>query len=317
MISIMNPSHKPRADIRLKVLKAASKSAHRYDHLRALSQALTLAILILVPTLGIARVDFWRGNHFVLGHASALKPAIAAVVVGIASLYVVTFLLNIVAARVFCGWGCPVGQVSRFGEAVDTPNLPRMRKLALYAQGALFSAAMVTSVLAWWIDLRMLIDGSPRELAIGWGLLAFGTLGAFIHGRWWSWEFCKSACPIGVYYSFVSPAKHFGIHFRNAKEECIECNACDNVCPVNLAPRDLMEPIESRSGVCIEGAPGRNHCLECGDCVKACEHMTTLRPAFDGAGAPLKLGWFTGPQRQMPAETPAAETPTAEETKTQ
>lgn len=293
------------SNIRLKVLGLTGKNTHRYDRLRTLSQGLTLAILVLVPTLGVARVDFWGGRHFVLGHTAAFKPALAGVIVGIAACYVLTFLLNIVAARLFCGWGCPVGQVSRFGEAVETPGLSRRQRARIYAEGAVFSAALVVSVLAWWIDLRMLALGTPRELFIGWSLIAVGTLGAFAHGRWWRWEFCKSACPIGLYYSFVSPAKYFGIHFRNAKSECIECDACDHVCPVDLNPRDLMTPVSNRTGVSVMEAPGRNHCLECGDCVKACEAMTTFKPAFEGAGAPLKLNWFRGPQR-LDAGDPAA-----------
>ena len=41
-------------------------------------------------------------------------------------------------------------------------------------------------------------------------------------------------------------------------------------------------------------APGRNHCLECGDCVRACEWMVLRK----GEGpVPLLLGFFSGPQR--------------------
>ena len=64
-----------------------------------------------------------------------------------------------------------------------------------------------------------------------------------MHGRYWQWNFCKSACPIGLYYTFMAPATWYGIYFRNSEETCIECNACDNVCPVDLAPRELMNPV--------------------------------------------------------------------------
>ncbi|MCE9590833.1 MAG: 4Fe-4S dicluster domain-containing protein [Planctomycetes bacterium] len=254
----------------------------------------SLAVLAVVPLCGLARVDVWSGRHFLLFHEAPFKHALAGVIIGIAAMYVVTFLSNVVAGRMFCGWGCPVGQVSRFGEAVDVPGLKWKQRLRAETEGALFSAAFVLSVMAWWVDPRVFWMGSPAAMAWAWGMLTVGVVGAYAHGRWWRWEFCKTACPIGLYYSFVSPAKWYGVYFRNQHDSCIECDACDNVCPVDLAPRDLMAAIPARGGVSIADAPGRNHCLECGDCIRACERMIELK----GEGpVPLLLGYHDGPQR--------------------
>ena len=131
-------------------------------------------------------------------------------------------------------------------------------------------------------------------LATGWGLVAAGVAAAWGHGRYWRWKFCMQVCPIGLYYSFVSTAKWFGIHFRNQVGSCIECDACDHVCPVDLKPRDLLTPLPARGGLSIPDAPGRNHCLECGDCVRACEFMIAKRGTGPEA---LLLGYYAGPQR--------------------
>lgn len=287
------------ANIRLKVLKAVAGRSHRYDRWRLLSQSFSLAVLAVVPLSGLAQVDFWGGNHYLLFERAPLRHALAGVITGIAAMYVVTFLSNVVAGRLFCGWGCPVAQVCRFGEALQSN---RGKKSAAYAPGAAYSAAFVLSVLAWWVDPRMLIFGSQKSLLIGWGLFAIGVGGAYLHGRWWRWEFCKSACPIGVYYSFVKPAKYFGIHFHNAEQTCIECDACDKICPVDLLPRNLMAAVTDRRGVSLLEAPGFNHCIECGDCVRACERMIELKtPQVFPEGVPLRLGYFQGPQRVDPA----------------
>ena len=279
---------------RLKVLRALRKSSHRYDGFRALGMTASLAILFWVPLSGLARVDLWGGRHALLFRPASFKHGLAGVLVGIATMYVVTFLVNAVGGRLFCGWGCPVGQLSRFGEAFETPRLSRRERARTALGGGLFSLALVASLIAWWVDLKVLWRGSAPALALAWGLLLGGAALAWAHGRWWRWEFCKSACPIGLYYSFVSPARWYGVHFRNQESTCIECNACDNVCPVDLAPRDLMAPAGERPGLAVADAPGRNHCLECGDCVRACEWMIELR----GNGpVPLLLGFFSGPQR--------------------
>lgn len=261
----------------------------------------SLGILIAVPISGLARVDLWAGRHALLFQTVPFKHGLAGVIIGIGAMYVATFLVNLFGGRLFCGWGCPVGQVSRFGEAVDTLGLRRSQRLMAAGRGALFSGALVLSVMAWWVDLRVLWQGSGTPLMIAWGVFFVSVALTYAHGRWWRWEFCKSVCPIGLYYSFVSPARYFGIHFRNQENTCIECDACDNVCPVDLAPRDLMAPSGPRPGLSIADAPGRNHCLECGDCVRACEFMIERR---GNAPVPLLLGFFSGPQRIEASNSP-------------
>lgn len=296
---------------RIKLLSALRTLPHRYALIRAVSQSVSIAILLVVPFTGLAQVDAWQGHHWLLGKPAEFKPALAGVIVGIASLYVITFLSNVVAGRLFCGWGCPVGQVSRFGDHVDLPSLKPNQCRAARAKGALFSALFVVSMMAWWVDLRILISAHWVAMLIGWLFLAFGAAGAYAHGRWWRWELCKRVCPIGLYYSFVAPASYFGIHFRNEKQTCLDCDACDHVCPVNLTPRDLMAPASERGGIALYDAPGHNHCLECGDCIKACEFMITKRGK---APVPLLLGWFNGPQRVEPRDVPAnPEQPDAEQ----
>lgn len=288
----MNDTLVPR---RLKIMKALRRlPRHRYDLLRLAGIGASILILFVVPLSGLARIDLWAGRHRLLFGPAAFKPALAGVILGVSAMYVVTFLSNVVAGRMFCGWGCPVGQISRFGEILDTPGQEARRRRTAFAKSLAFAFAFTLSMLAWWVDLRVLWRGGPAAIAATWGILAGGTILGHLHGRFWRWDFCRRACPIGLYYTFMSPAKHYGIHFRNQHETCIECDACDNVCPVHLAPRDLATPIPSPGGFSIENAPGRNHCLECGDCVRACEWMVGLK-GMDPV--PLLLGIYRGPQR--------------------
>lgn len=284
---------------RLKILKALRRVGHRYDLRRALGMTVSLGILFAVPLSGLARVDLWGGQHALAFKNVPFKHGLAGVIFGIAAMYVVTFLVNVIGGRLFCGWGCPVGQVSRFGEKVSTPGLKGWTKRRAQLEGGLFSLALVLSIMAWWVDLRVLWAGRGTALAVSWSVLGVSVALAYAHGRFWRWHFCMSTCPIGLYYSFVSPAKHFGVYFRNDEASCIECNACDNVCPVELEPRDLMAPSGERPGLSIADAPWRNHCLECGDCVRACEWMIEKK----GEGkVPLLIGFFDGPQRVMPED---------------
>ena len=125
----------PGGKKRLKVLKAFRRkgpaaAAHRYNRWRTLGMTFSLAVLLLVPLSGMARVDVWGGDHRFWFRPAPFNVALAAVLAIFAAIYVVTFLSNVVAGRMFCGWGCPVGQLSRFGEAVDTPGLSRRDRLS-------------------------------------------------------------------------------------------------------------------------------------------------------------------------------------------
>ena len=269
---------------RLKALKAFRKRRphHRYNGWRTLGLSISWGILLGVPTVGLARVDLWRGNHLVLFEPAPFNVALAVVIGAFALIYGTTFLINLVAGRMLCGWGCPVGQLHRMTEERRAPWWRTLMAL-------LYAALLPLSVLLWWCDPRILIEGPTTARIAIWSGLLLLTLTAFAHGRWWSWNFCQQACPIGLYYSFVAPARWFGITFPRA-ENCIECNLCDHVCPVGLLPRSLPDPVPYRGGISIADAPGRNHCLECGDCVRACEWIVGQQT---GKEAPLELGFHS------------------------
>ena len=57
--------------------------SHRYDPLRTLSQAISLAILLAVPLSGLAQVDAWRGNHRLLFEPAPLRHALGGVILTI------------------------------------------------------------------------------------------------------------------------------------------------------------------------------------------------------------------------------------------
>ena len=274
---------------RLKVLKAFRRRAphHRYNAWRLLGLSVSMGILLAVPLSGLVRLDMWRGNHLLLFEPAAFNVTLAVVIAVFAVIYAATFLINLVAGRMLCGWGCPVGQLHRLTENPQTPGQTKTRRVSQAIGAVLYAALLPTSVLVWWTDWRILFEApTGTRLAVGGAWLGATAL-AVAHGRWWSWNFCRQACPIGLYYSFVAPARWFGITFPRP-ENCIECNLCDNVCPVDLAPRSLMDPIPSPGGLSIADAPGRNHCLECGDCVRACEWIVNQKT---GAAAPLELGF--------------------------
>ena len=157
---------------RVRVLTAVAKKGGSYGFLRVLAITFSLAILAAVPLSGLVRIDVWRGQHLLLREPVGLFDALKGFAVAMAGLYGFTFLSNMIVGRFFCGWGCPVGYVSRLGEAVTSSGKKRGRRLLNHLLGAGFVATFVGSVMLWWVDWRVMIDGSLMAKGI--------TLGVFL-----------------------------------------------------------------------------------------------------------------------------------------
>jgi len=257
---------------RLKLLRNLGVG-HRYPRWRALTMAISFAVLVAIPALGIARLDLLGGRHVVWGRPVDGVTGLVWVAIVIAAFYVVTFVLNAALGRVFCGWGCPVGQGSRVADWVDSAAPGQRRARALGA--AAYALALGGVVTCWWISPRALLTGvAPALLALGaWLALASAV---WLHGRSWRWRFCTQVCPIGLYYSAVQTPHGFGIQFERS-DGCIDCDACASVCPVGLDARDLSRRVSDLGGLALDEMPARNHCFTCGDCVRACELVLRKR----------------------------------------
>ncbi len=294
-------------DVRLKVLSPVEQRHHRYARFRVLTQGITIGVLFAVPISGAARLDLYGGAHRMAFAEATWREGLAAVILGIAAMYIVTFLINFGLGRMFCGWGCPVGFLNRL---CDVSELKTRKGVAAWKRhrdrlGPWAHAFLLSfSCVLWWTSAEAFaaID-SPRALAASWGVTAGGVALLWGLGKYWRWGFCMRACPVGLYYSFIAPSDAFGINFREAtadgkKDACLHCDACIRVCPVDLNPMDLMQPVPARGGVSISDAPANNHCLKCGDCIQACEMMIEGAAARRGiAEVPLRFGFYDGAQR--------------------
>ncbi|MFM7143472.1 MAG: 4Fe-4S binding protein [Alphaproteobacteria bacterium] len=237
---------------------------------------LTFAILFGVPLLGLARIDLFGGEHRALGHAVDLRIGLIAVCAAIAAFYAATFVVNLPAGRMFCGFGCPVGQLHRLADATDSfPRDPARRRRAWAGLGA-FALALSTAVASWWTSPGAFVAGWPAA-AIAWGSVLSVAAVEVVHARRFRWNFCRKLCPIGLYYSAVQSNAVVGLDFDRGRA-CTDCGACMTICPVHLDPRHLEAEIPTPGGLGFDGLPGANHCLHCGTCVEIYEHVTRAAP---------------------------------------
>ncbi len=277
-----------RDDDRVRILAAVARRGPRYQILRIVVITLSLLILLAVPLLHVARVDLWGGEHWLLFERVPLITALKGVVAAIGILWGVTFTTNVVVGRFFCGWGCPVGYVSRLGEDVDLAKKSRPRRFLQHLAGAGFVATFIAAVMLWWVDPAVLVHGSWTARLVTLGVFLALCLGGFAHAFVWRFGFCLHACPIGLYYRYVTSRAPIGIVFSNEPSPCIECGVCEKVCPVDLDPKRLGEELPSLSGDAEGGTRyGDAECIRCGDCIEGCGMVFAPRK---GETPPLRFG---------------------------
>ena len=266
---------------RRRVLRQILTRPHRYRRARAITMSVTLAILFGVPLIGLARLDLWGDAHRALLHQVDFAHGLTAVLAAIVAFYVVTFTINMPAGRMFCGFGCPVGQLSRFADAIDAFPADEARRRRGWLELSGFALLLSLAVTLWWTAPSTFLAWPAGGFAAGL-VLTVATL-AVLHGRMWRWGFCRGFCPIGLYYSVVETGAPFGIDF-DPNGVCIDCDGCDTICPVQLAPRTLEAEVPAPGGLAFDGMPGLNHCLHCGLCVEVCELVTQKRAGRPAMG---------------------------------
>ncbi|HZJ71773.1 MAG TPA: 4Fe-4S dicluster domain-containing protein [Planctomycetota bacterium] len=277
---------------RIRILAAVATRGAVWQARRVVVITASLLVLLAVPAFGLARVDLWDGRHLLLGERVSALVALRGVVVAIAALWGLTFLTNMIVGRFFCGWGCPVGYVSRLGEDVDLRRRHRWRWLAGHAAGAGFVGTFIAALMSWWVDPRVMLEGSASAKAVVLGIWLLLCVGGFLHAFAWRFGFCRSACPIGLYYRYVTSKTPIGIAFDEHPSPCIECGACVKICPVDLDPRRLGDGLPASRAEATAAAGGGEiygdaECIRCGDCVEACRMIFKSRP---GGTPPLRFG---------------------------
>lgn len=296
----------PRQSTRERVLRALAKKRgglHRYTRTRWVVGGIATLAIALLPLCGVLRFDLWRGRHMVLGELVGPVEAAKAFAFPFLGINLLILVATRFVGRYLCGFACPYGSMARLAEWVRSGaregGQRSRRGLLLLAICALLCAV----ALSFWVDLRVFAEGSANARAIAGGVLIALTLALFCGVRWLGLRFCRDWCPSGVYFALLGPESSTAVAFAHP-ESCTDCRACEKVCPMELAPREIVsgEPRRSR-GFYPDALPSLALCIRCGDCVAVCEELwhDPSRPTA------LEMGWLA--RRSAGAERSAEHVP--------
>ena len=209
-------------------------------------------------------------------------------------LLAIVFTIAVVFRRSFCGYICPFGALqelfARAGSLLWAKRRPQMPAaldrparylkyvvLAVFAVWSWQAAELVLRPYDPWVAWMHLGSSDLTtvfaEFAIGFVVLGVSLIGSFVYDRF----FCTYLCPMGAFLAIVSRISVFRI--RRDAVTCIDCKACDRVCPVNVAV-STVETVNSPE------------CIDCGECVNVCPVKDTLTVAGpkNSSGRRMRLG---------------------------
>ncbi|MFL5303416.1 MAG: 4Fe-4S dicluster domain-containing protein [Anaeromyxobacteraceae bacterium] len=193
-------------------------------------------------------------------------------------------LVTVLFGRVWCGWGCPQTAL------VDlTGWFARARKRgggALWVghAGVGLASAVVAANLIWYFV-------PPREF---FARLAHLSLGPTIGGTWavlglviyldlalLRQTFCATTCPYAKLQGVLLDRHSLVVAYDTGRDDCIECGACVRACPVGIDIRDGLQAA----------------CVACGECIDACTPIMRKRKrppdlvgySFGAPGTPRRL----------------------------
>lgn len=243
------------------------KKIYDITNKRRTTQALFLILYFIFPLFGIFYFDLESTSFVLLGKHIGLNNSVI-FVAGFMVLLLGVITMAITTGRSFCGWVCPQNFLSEMiNKIINKFAIANGKKKIIPYIVITLSTIVISIAVA--INF-MFYFGSPSEVfqsllsgnlnsnvaifALLFGLLVFVGIGIFRH------DFCKYACPYGIMQASVTDKTTLRVRFaKERSSDCINCEACTDVCYVDIEPRKL-----------IQADPG---CMNCGLCVEACHNI--------------------------------------------
>ncbi len=247
-------------------------------------------LFFLSPALNIFRVDVINEQLIFLGQSYPFEMQyLMWLPLGF---YGGVFLVGIVTAffgRLFCGWACPHNIMTEWTKvfrgllAIEAlPNgFKRLQKKypALNTKTAKVFSVLVSIVITY-VTMFLLFgyvlpfDWMLNQYATGphptfvMGQVLFTLVAVFL--MYSGHLFCKMCCPYGLAQSISAYSagkwRPMEIKFTgNRQNDCGTCTGCQQVCPVDIDPRDF-----EHGTVKVGQFQG---CWNCGECIDACNQV--------------------------------------------
>lgn len=243
----------------------------------------TLLLMILIPTVGLFRIDLATATFHIAGHPVLWSNF--AFTIGLAIAAITFFVLTYTTiGPVWCGWSCPQNFLVEWANNLTHRFLGKRADVRIDGKGMVVAASK--NKLANWLMLGSIILAASMALALipllyflppaevlGFILLRannqatsfftfpyfFIALLIFIDVAFLRYFFCDYACAyrFGNILFKNRDALHIG-YDATRSADCAKCNFCSVSCLTGIQPTDIKQ---------------QDRCIGCGECVDACDQL--------------------------------------------
>jgi len=271
-----------------------------YRSKRRAVQVAMFFVLILIPAVGIFRIDLATASLMILGHPVYLRDI--TVVAGLAIVVATAPLLTYsTIGTVWCGWACPQNTVSEWANNLThrllgsranvnvesaglqvTPSKNKLRNWALLGVNFVL-LSLVLGVIP-------LFYFFPPDVV--WSLVTFGETPQFSR-----FMFRLYLVSVGVAFVDIAVVRYFWCNYiclyrfgqllfktedalhvaydKSRSADCVKCNYCRVSCITSIDPTKIKF---------------FDRCVDCGECIDACNRLH----AKDAPGVPGLLRFDSG-----------------------
>lgn len=250
---------------------------------RRVTQLTTLLLFILIPALGLFRIDLVAGTFVVLGRQIWWSDI--ALMLGFVTVLVALAIMTYSSTgTIWCGWACPQNTVSEWANNLTHKLLGKHADVNVESRNAQVAASK-NKVLNW---IVLILSFLAVSLVLGvipffyffppgevWSFITFNTdssLSVFMHRLYFVSvaAFFLDISGIRYFWCNYACAYRFGQRFFKTKDslhvdydakrsaDCTKCNYCAASCIVGINPTNFKST---------------DTCINCGECVDACDRL--------------------------------------------
>lgn len=253
----------------------------RFHWIRRSTQLGFLLLIILIPALGLFRIDLVTASFFINGLQVEWTNYffLVGLVTAVCTALVITYLT---VGSVFCGWACPQNLFAEFADGLTRKLLGKRADVRIDGPGMIVAAAKnkaanwlilgvsfaaASAVLAFFFlmffysrsDMWNFLTGAAGRqpgMIVMYGITTFFI---FIDIATVRYLYCDYICLYRVWLRFFRSPDALHVSYDASRSaSCEKCNYCAASCITDIEPTHIKIT---------------DTCVDCGECIDACDRL--------------------------------------------
>ena len=253
----------------------------RFHWKRRATQLGILSLIILIPALGLFRIDLTTASFFINGLQVAWTNYFF--LVGLITVVCTALIISyLTVGSVFCGWACPQSLFSELADGLTHKLLGKRAHVRIDGPGMIVAASKnkvtnwlilgvsfvaASATLAFFFlmffysrsDMWNFITGETNQqpgMIVMYGITTFFI---FIDIATVRYLYCDYICLYRVWLRFFRSRDALHVSYDASRSDaCAKCNYCATTCITDIQPTNIRIT---------------DTCVDCGECIDACDQL--------------------------------------------